>query len=113
MKFIKLFGLTLVVYVLVLALYGCTTSQQSTAFKTIGTLEDTTTAAVDQYYAGVIKGTFTTNSMPQISKAYNDFQAAMTLAVGLVQNNTNALAPANLVQESADLINLVNKATGH
>lgn len=90
---------------------GCTTSQQTTALNTLGTLEATATTAVDNYDALVIKGVVSTNSFPQVSKAYNDFQAAMILAVTLVQNNTNALAPANLVQEETDLINLINTAT--
>lgn len=99
---------------LALIFIGCTTNQQATAVKTLGTLESTATAAIDQYYAGVLKGTITTNSMPKVSKAYNDFQAAMVLAVSLVQNNTNALAPSDLIQEGADLVNLINTATaGH
>jgi hypothetical protein len=89
---------------------GCTTPQQTTTLNTLGTLEAAATTGVDTYYALVIKGTISTNSMPTVSKAYNDFQAAMVLAVTLVQNNTNALAPANLVQEETDLINLINTA---
>lgn len=108
---IAVFALSLSIGPALLLFQGCTTSQQTTAFKTLGTLEDTTTAAVDQYYAGVVKGTFSTNSMATVSKAYNDFQAAMALAIDAVQNNTNALAPPNLVQESTDLINLITTAT--
>jgi hypothetical protein len=62
----------------------------------------------------VIKGVVPTNSFPTVSKSYNDFQAAMLLAISLAQNNTNALAPSSLLQESTDLINLIHTATaGH
>src|SRR5579863_5077039 len=85
---------------------GCTTPQQTTTLNTLGTLEVAATAGIDTYWALVIKGTVSTNSVPTVVKSYNDFQAAMVLAVTLVQNNTNALAPASLVQEESALINL-------
>jgi hypothetical protein len=110
MKLLKLFGLSLIVYVVLLAFYGCSTTQQTTALNTLGTLEATATTAVDQYDAQVIKGTISTNSFAKVQKAYNDFQAGMVLAVTLVQNNTNALAPPNLVQEASELVNLINTA---
>lgn len=107
LTFISLLGLTAVV------LIGCTTSQQSTAFKTIASAEATVNFAHDSYQGLVIKGAVPTNDVPKISKLYNDFQAAELLALDGVQYNTNAIAPSSLVVEGQDLVNLINniKAT--
>jgi hypothetical protein len=92
-------------------LSGCTTSQQTVAGKSLYTLEHTTTSAYDAYAIGVIKGTIPTNSLPQVSAKFNQFQAGMTLAITLAQNNTNAIAPANLIVESQELLSLINSIT--
>lgn len=92
---------------IVIGLYGCTTNQQKIALNTLGTLEQTTTAAVDAYDSLVIKGTVPTNDVPRVSKAYNTFQASMLVALDAVQFNTNAVSPPSLVVESQDVINLI------
>ena len=97
MKNIILIGVVLLVVV------GCTTTSQRTAYNTIATVEQTATLAVDDYYTAVIKGITTTNGVPQVSKAYNDLQAAGTLAALASQAGTNALAPASLVLEASQL----------
>lgn len=88
---------------------ACNTTQQRTAYKTLASLEMTTTAAVDGYYSATIKGIASTNGIPKVSKAYNYFQKAFIVAVDLAQNNTNALAPDALVQEAADVTALVGQ----
>lgn len=90
------------------AIVGCTTSQQSTAFKTIASTEATVNAAHDTYQSLVIKGALPTNDVPKISKLYNDFQSAELVALDGVQFNTNALAPSSLVVEGQDLVNVIN-----
>ena len=95
-----------------LIVIGCTTTQQTTAYQTLYGLEVATTGAYDGYTAAVIKGAIPTNSVPQVSKAFNDFQAAEQVAVIAAANNTNALAPANLVTESTAVINLITTVTG-
>jgi len=87
--------------------YGCTTTQQTTSFNTLWTLESSTKSIYDGYLALVVQGRLATNEVPQISKLFNDFQASMLLAESLVQYNTNAIAPTNLVIESQQLINLI------
>jgi hypothetical protein len=82
---------------------GCTTSQQTTAYTTISTVEQTATAAVDGYYKLVISGTITTNNVPTVSQAYNDLQAAGVLAAEAGEAGTNSLASSNLVQEASSL----------
>lgn len=91
---------------------GCTTTQQRQAVNTIAGVETSATAAVDAYYTLVVKGKVSTNGLPKVSRAYDSLQASVRLALTVVQNNTNALAPASLITESTDLINLVNQVKG-
>jgi hypothetical protein len=91
---------------------GCTTSQQTAAYNTLSGLETGTTAAYNAYLTLVVQGKVTTNAVPQVSHAYNDFQAAMVIATVSAQNNTNALAPTNLVTEAAAVVNLITTIEG-
>lgn len=88
-------------------LVGCTTSQKTTAFKTIASAEATVNLANDGYQSLVIKGALPTNDVPKVSHLYNRFQASELLALDAVQFNSNALAPANLVIEGQDFINVI------
>ena len=97
-KLTTIFGLTLV-----LVIAGCTTSSQRTEVNTIGTVEQTATLAVDDYFSLVIKGTLPTNSVPIVAQAYNDLQAAGKLAEDASMNGTNALASSSLIIEASDL----------
>ena len=110
-KIKRLFGIALLFAGLiscpVLLTPGCTTSQQETSFNTIYTLEKATTAVYDSYIQQVIFGSIPTNDVPKVSQSFNAFQASMLVALDTVQFNTNALAPANLVIASEDLIRLV------
>ncbi|SRR5579862_24188 len=99
----------LIVCVLLSALAtACTTNQQTLAANTLSTLEQSATAAVDGYDTLVIQGNLPTNGVPTVTKAYNDFQAALMLALDGVQYNTNAVAPPALTVEAQDLVNLIN-----
>ena len=91
---------------------GCTTNQQKIAYNTLYSVEKTTTAAYDSYIDTVIKGISTKDGVPRVSKAYNTFQASFLLALDAAQYNTNALAPAALMVESMDVINLINQVKG-
>jgi hypothetical protein len=97
----------LFVWIVITICISCSTSQQRTAFNTLYSLENTATAAVDSYDSLLIQGKVPTNSAPRVAKAYNDFQAAMVLAVDAVHFNSNAVAPPSLVVESQDLVNLI------
>lgn len=96
-----------------LLIAGCTTTQQTTAYKTLYSVEHTTVSAYDGYIDTVIKGQTSTNQVPTVAKAFNTFQASYIIALDAVQYNTNALAPAALVQESQDVIGLIITAKGH
>lgn len=95
----------------VILLAACTTNQQKIATNTLFSLQQTTGAAVDTYDSLVIQGKLPTNSIPQVTKAYNQFQAAFLVALDGVQFNTNAVAPPALIIESQDVINLVTTIT--
>lgn len=88
---------------------GCSTTQQRTAYITLSAVEMTTVATVDGYYLATIKGIAPTNGISKVSKAFSAFQDSFVLAVDLAKNNTNALAPIALQQESADVIALVGQ----
>jgi hypothetical protein len=90
---------------------GCNTTQQTTAYKTIGATETTAQAALDGYYTLVINGTVSTNEVTQVSLAYNQLQADAVLAASLSQDGTNALETTNLVNDLSDLDNVITTAT--
>lgn len=86
-----------------LALVGCTffSHNQRTIYNTLGSVEQTATATVQGYYVACAKGFADTNGIPKVASSYNKFQGVMQVAVVLAQNNTNSLAPDNVLQELA------------
>ena len=88
---------------------GCKTSQQQAAFNTLYSVEHTTVSAYDGYLDLVVAGKLTTNAVPRVAKSFNTFQASFLVALDAAQFNTNALAPANLLVESQDVINLITQ----
>jgi len=91
---------------------ACTTSQQRKTYNSIATVQATAQAAVDGYYLLVIQHKLPTNNVPQVSHAFNAFQDSVLLATQVAENNTNALAPGNLILESQSLFNLINTIEG-
>jgi hypothetical protein len=89
-------------------LAGCGTPPQTVAFNTIGSVEATATTTYDDYVKLVIQGTVSTNSVPQVSKIFNQIQASGLVAEVASAAGTNALAPAELTEELATLVNLVS-----
>jgi hypothetical protein len=106
----KLLSILSLVALLVIML-GCTTSQQTNTYNALATLELTADSSYSNYVALVIKGNISTNSLPQVSKAYNDLHAAIIAAAALDQAGTNVFVPANLTVELTDLVNLITTAT--
>jgi hypothetical protein len=80
-------------------------SQQQLSFNTIYTVETTATATYDSYVSLVAQGKLPTNDVPRISKLFNKFQAYEQVALDLVHNNTNAIAPADLMTQGQTLVN--------
>jgi len=106
-RFISIALLAATLCLVDLSLVGCSTPQQRVAYNTIFTVEQTASAAVDGYYAAVIKGLATTNEVPQVSQAYNHLQIACTIAASTTEAGTNVLAPANINIELVQLTNLI------
>ncbi len=102
-KLLSLIGLSALLIVFV----GCTTTQQRTAYNTLAGVEATATATVDGYYLACAKGLANTNGIPTVTQSYNKFQGVMQVAVLLAQNNTNALAPANVMAELSTVVSTV------
>jgi hypothetical protein len=88
-------------------LVGCTSTQQQIAFNSLSTVETTATSAYQGYLTLVVQGKVSTNNIPQVSAAYNVLQSSVLVATLAVQNNTNALAPANVITEAAALTSLI------
>lgn len=95
-----------------LSIPSCTTNQQRIAYNSLYTVEKTTTGAYDGYIDSVIKGVTPTNGVPKVSGLYTKFQASFLVALDAVQFNTNAVAPASLVIESQDVVNLILNLKG-
>lgn len=98
--------------VAVAVIIGCTATQQTITIKTIGSLEAATDAAYKGYIALVLQGKLATNDVPKVAHAFNDFQAAALLATITAKNNTNALAPDALIEESGAVVNLITTIKG-
>lgn len=87
---------------------GCTTTQQTQTYKTLYTVEQITTGAYNGYLDLVVSGDIATNNVPTVSHAYNHFQRSYLVALDVAQFNTNRFATSTLMQESTDVINLIN-----
>lgn len=95
---------------------GCTTSSQRTAYNSIATVEGAASTAVEAYYATVLPHVangeaYNTNQVIEVSKRFNQLQTGLKLAASASRLGTNSVAPANLVQESADLVTFVTSIT--
>lgn len=90
-------------------LVGCSilSKNQRTVYNTLGSVEQTATAIVQGYYVAAAKGFADTNGVPKVASAYTKFQGVMQVAVMIAQNNTNALAPDNVLQELATVTSTV------
>lgn len=86
---------------------GLLSHNQRTIYNTLGSVEQTATATVKGYYTACIKSYADTNGIPQVASSYTKFQSVMQNAVLLAQNNTNALATDNVLQELASVTSTV------
>lgn len=91
-----------------LSMAACNTTQQTTAYNTIASVDTAAKAAVDGYYTAAVKGLATTNNIPAIAKAYSEVEAGCVLAATTAQAGTNAVAPAELTQELQALLTLTS-----
>ncbi len=92
---------------------SCTTPVQKATYNTLYTVEMTTVAAYDGYIDSVIKKVTSTNSVPKVSAAFNGFQTSFLVALSVARFDTNAVAPASLITESGNVVNLITASKGH
>lgn len=91
---------------------GCGTTPKSITYKTLYGLEQVTVSAYDGYLQLVIQGRVRTNSVPQISRDFNQFQAAMQAAIELANHSTNAMANASLIIASEGIVSTISQEKG-
>jgi hypothetical protein len=88
---------------------GCA-SQSKLLYNSLATVQTVTTGAFRGYLGLAINGTIRTNSIPEISRDYNSFQALWSAAVAVAQFNTNTIAPEPVVAASSNLLYKINVA---
>ncbi len=91
----------------------CAPTAQTTTYKTLASVESTTTAAYTAYLQLVVGGSLPTNSVPAISYDYNLFQAVMGATVAVAAQGTNAPVTTAVSDAAARVITDINtvKAT--
>ena len=87
-----------------LCLVGCASR---TAYQTLYAVGHSTDAAVRSYNDLVVKGTLSTNGLPAVAHAYNNFQQVFAGAVIVSQFQLDSAAPSNLVWEANTVISLI------
>jgi len=89
---------------------GCSTSQPK-VYTTLATTEQAVDAGYKAYLDLAVMGRISTNNVPIVSKAYDAFQTAMSIAVVLGQS-TNALASSNIVNSATQVLALIAAEEG-
>lgn len=100
--------LILALFLLAVAWIGCTTSQQTVAYKTIGASEAAVLAANSAYLDAVVTGVVPTNSVPQVERDFNDVQMALHLAAVTASGGANAPIPIAVNVKVMNFTNAVN-----
>lgn len=77
------------------------------SFYTVGKIVD---KAYSGYLDEVVAGKVGTNSVPTVSRAYNDYQLAFNVAVAAAQFNLTNAAPPNVQDKANNLLNQIKSA---
>lgn len=105
-------ALAALVGVILFFLFGCGTPQGRTTYTTLASTELAAKSSYDGYLDSVLQGQTRTNEVPLIAATFNEFQAAMAIAVTAASGDTNALVTADIAAKSAKLIQQINAAKG-
>ena len=89
---------------------ACTTSQQRISYNSLYSVGKSVDVAYRSYLDLVLAGKVKTNSVPAISKQYNEFQQAFGAAVVVLTLNTNAPASTAITAQASELIGNIAKA---
>lgn len=96
----------------VLVLAGCTALQSRTSYNTLATIGNSANSAYAAYESLVVTRQVATNSVPQVARAYNEFQAGFGAAVAAAQFNLTNIPPQNVLDLYSNLVRLINYAEG-
>src|SRR5262245_42229140 len=89
---------------------GCTTTQKTATYKTLYSVEKSIMASYDAYLDLVVAGKVKTNSVPQVSVAFNTAQRAMQMALAGAQFNTTNPPTAEVIAAAANLAVAIEQA---
>ena len=100
----------LIPFIALAFLIGCATS--GVVYKTLASVEATTTAAYSSYLTLVVTGKITTNSLPTVSHDYNFFQSIMQATVSVAALGTNSPVTTPVTDAAARVISDISMAKG-
>lgn len=90
----------------------CKPTQQRLTYNSLASAGQSVNSAYSAYLDLVVKGSVATNSVPVVSKGYNDFQSAFGAAVAGAQFNLTNPAPQNVVDLMNNVLQLIQHARG-
>lgn len=91
---------------------GCGTTASTTEYKTISAAETAVNSSYSAYLDLVALGKVSTNAVPQVSKAYNLFQQAASLAIATHNLNPASPVPPELASQVASTLSVILTAEG-
>jgi len=103
--------LTIGLAVCIMAFVGChSPTPQKRAVNTLKTIHQSVDAVYDSYLDLVVTKVIATNSLPRVSKEYDNFQTVYNAAVVIVVGDTNALAPVSVLNAATSFTTTVTEA---
>lgn len=90
---------------------GCTTSQKTTAYQTLGTVGLAVDNAMKAYAQGVRQGLVTPEERAKVAKVKLEFNAAYALACDSASFNFQTFAPDDLIKVKNSLLALIVEVT--
>ena len=94
------------------ALVGCAIFQSRTSYNSLATVGNAVNSAYPAYLDLVVQHQVATNSVPAVTRAYNDFQAGYALAVNAAQTNLTNATPTSVLVLYTNVMNLILTAEG-
>ena len=107
MKYIKSFSAVVAVALLI----GCA-SQNATAYKTLSSIQVTTSGAYNAYLDLVVQGKVPTNSVPAVSRDYTLYQSVWNSAVAVAAAGVSAPATAPVIDAANKVVSDITIAKG-
>ncbi len=99
------------------SLVGCgifkAASPQTAAYTSLAAIGNAVTVADATFTQLVVAKQIATNSVPQVSHAYDQFQALYGLAILAAEGNLTNPAPASVLTSGTNVLNLINAAKGN